>query len=300
MRLDWISSFLENTPHISRQRNPMNQIRSIQALNKRELESCVSPNASWHADYRHTAFVYVGGLPFQLNEGDIVTIFSQYGEPNYIKLARDKETGKSRGFGWLKYEDQRSCDLAVDNLGGVEVMGRILRVDHAEYRRKDGDEDDGGIDLLDGEESDETEQELHHDGGKYEQKRVKHPGADQTKRPVLKEELELEALLQNHDDDDDPMKEYMIQEKRQAAEVAVKWWEKEIRGRRRAGKEEDKSRRHRHHHRSKRHEANFEKRRARGSISPPSGPENHRKRPRRHSVSSRDRSLSPGRRRAIT
>ncbi|KAK8176494.1 hypothetical protein BC567DRAFT_288458, partial [Phyllosticta citribraziliensis] len=118
----------------------MNTIRSIKELNKRELEAGIPPEASWHADYRDTAYVYIGGLPFNLSEGDIVTIFSQYGEPVHIHLIRDKETGKSKGFCFLKYEDQRSCDLAVDNLSGAEVMGRILRVDHTRYKKKEGKE----------------------------------------------------------------------------------------------------------------------------------------------------------------
>ena len=92
------------------------------------------PEASWHADYRDTAYIYIGGLPFDLSEGDIIAIFSQYGEPVHVNLVRDKETGKSKGFAFLKYEDQRSTDLAVDNLGGATVMGRLLRVDHARYR----------------------------------------------------------------------------------------------------------------------------------------------------------------------
>lgn len=48
-----------------------------------------------------------------------------------VNLPRDKTTGKSRGFGFLMYEDQRSTILAVDNLNGAEVLGRTLRVDHA-------------------------------------------------------------------------------------------------------------------------------------------------------------------------
>ena len=108
----------------------MNSIREIQRLNKLELEQNVSPNASWHVDYRDTAYVHIGGLSYDLTEGDLITIFSQFGEPTFVKLARDKTTGKSRGFGWLKYEDQRSCDLAVDNLGGSKVLGRIIKVDH--------------------------------------------------------------------------------------------------------------------------------------------------------------------------
>lgn len=45
-----------------------------------------------------------------------------------VNLVRDKETGKSRGFGFLMYEDQRSTVLAVDNMNGTQVMGRTLKV----------------------------------------------------------------------------------------------------------------------------------------------------------------------------
>ncbi|KAL2812387.1 hypothetical protein BJX63DRAFT_247679 [Aspergillus granulosus] len=123
----------------------MNNIRQVQALNKRELENAVPPEASWHADYRDTAYIYIGGLPFDLSEGDIMTIFSQYGEPVHVNLVRDKETGKSRGFAFLKYEDQRSTDLAVDNLGGATVLGRILRVDHTRYKKRDEEEDTNNV-----------------------------------------------------------------------------------------------------------------------------------------------------------
>ncbi|KAF2486467.1 hypothetical protein BDY17DRAFT_233650, partial [Neohortaea acidophila] len=105
-------------------------IRQVARLNEAELEKCVPPNASWHTDYRDTAYIYIGGLPFELSEGDVLTIFSQYGNPVDVKLMRDKDTGKSRGFCFLKYEDQRSCDLAVDNLSGAGVLGRVLSVDH--------------------------------------------------------------------------------------------------------------------------------------------------------------------------
>ncbi|KAK9323485.1 hypothetical protein V1517DRAFT_96783 [Lipomyces orientalis] len=115
--------------------------RRIAKLNDQELEAGVSEKGSWHNDYNDTAFVFIGSLPYNLTEGDILTIFSQYGNPVFIKLARDKDTGKSKGFAFLKYEDQRSTILAVDNLDGAVVLGRTLRVDHTHYRNRDDDEE---------------------------------------------------------------------------------------------------------------------------------------------------------------
>ncbi|KAL7925802.1 hypothetical protein ACQKWADRAFT_310086 [Trichoderma austrokoningii] len=186
----------------------MNQIRAIQALNKKEIESGISPDASWHVDYRDTAFVYFGGLPYELSEGDVVTIFSQFGEPVFLKLVRDKETGKSKGFGWLKYEDQRSTDLAVDNLGGAEIGGRLLRVDHARYQvRDDEDQDEYKI------------------GWEDVQRREGKPVSDdemseeeEVQRPMLPEERELALLMRDHDDDD-PMKGFLIDEKKKETDT---------------------------------------------------------------------------------
>ncbi|SCU89086.1 LADA_0E13608g1_1 [Lachancea dasiensis] len=120
----------------------MNQIRAIQNLSLRELESGIlSPSASWHNEYKDQAYIYVGGLNKDLTEGDVLTIFSQYGVPVDVKLVRDQETGDSKGFGYLKYEDQRSTALAVDNLNGTTIAGKSLRVDHTFYTPRDVDRD---------------------------------------------------------------------------------------------------------------------------------------------------------------
>ena len=74
-------------------------------------------------------------------------------------LVRDRDTGRSRGFAFLAYEDQRSSVLAIDNLNGAAVIGRTLRVDHADkYRRPKEAEpsvasDDAEFRQFDGEEA---------------------------------------------------------------------------------------------------------------------------------------------------
>jgi RNA-binding motif X-linked protein 2 len=107
----------------------MNTVRSINRLNEKEIELGLN-NSSWHDAYKSSAYIYIGGLDSALTEGDILTVFSQYGEPVDIDLARDELTGQSRGFCFLAYEDQRSTVLAVDNLNGANLSGRTLRVDH--------------------------------------------------------------------------------------------------------------------------------------------------------------------------
>jgi len=52
-------------------------VREINKINEKELELGVN-GASWHDEYKDSAYIYVGGLHFDLTEGDVITIFSQY------------------------------------------------------------------------------------------------------------------------------------------------------------------------------------------------------------------------------
>ncbi|KAK7437400.1 RNA-binding protein Cwf29 [Stygiomarasmius scandens] len=120
----------------------MNVVKEINRINEAELK--LGSSGSWHDDYKDSAYVFVGGLNTELTEGDVITIFSQYGEIMDINMPRDKETGKPRGFAFLMYEDQRSTILAVDNLNGATVLERTLRVDHVKnYKQPKTKGEDG-------------------------------------------------------------------------------------------------------------------------------------------------------------
>lgn len=128
----------------------------------------------------------------------MICIFSQYGEILHINLVRDKQTGKSKGFAFLRYADQRSTILAVDNLNGSEVLGRKLRVDHvSQYKqpKKDGD-----------------------DAEDYEQD----PRATMNVAPIgmIPEKastVEIEEDYTKGIDPEDPMFEYLVEERKAAA-----------------------------------------------------------------------------------
>lgn len=108
-------------------------VKNLNKINKLELEAGIAgTSGSWHKKYKDSAWIFIGGLPYDLTEGDAVCVFSQYGEIVNINLIRDRKTGKTKGFGFLCYEDQRSTVLAVDNLNGVKICGRTIRVDHVE------------------------------------------------------------------------------------------------------------------------------------------------------------------------
>ncbi|KAK0259138.1 RNA-binding protein Cwf29 [Friedmanniomyces endolithicus] len=216
----------------------MQSIKQVQRLNDTELEKVVPSNASWHTDYRDTAYIYIGGLPFELSEGDILTIFSQYGNPVHVNLVRDKETGKSRGYCFLKYEDQRSCDLAVDNLSGAGVMGRLLSVDHTRYKKKEGEVEGVGDVEEAAAETDEEGQ------SRSKRRRTESVSEGEQERPMIPEESEL-ANLRREMDDDDPMKAYIIKEKQAEVEEALK----ALAMSKHKSKDTERDREHRHRHR---------------------------------------------------
>src|SRR5579859_388175 len=204
-----------------------------------------------HDDFKDSAYIYVGGIPYELTEGDIICVFSQYGEILDINLVRDKETGKSKGFCFLKYDDQRSTVLAVDNFNGATLLGRTLRVDHSrDYRqlkkkKKRGHEDS---------ESESSEEELDEEG----KPRVKgfNVAPKGWLEPLVEEEEESEVdSAEEGIDPDDPMREYLI-EKRREEKAAAAGKEKKHRRKRvkeeegEEGEEVEKKHRHRHRHRS--------------------------------------------------
>ncbi|KAL6964460.1 hypothetical protein U1Q18_035513 [Sarracenia purpurea var. burkii] len=121
--------------------NPLTLVKRIQSINSKEASLGISEDASWHAKYKDSAYVFVGGIPFDLTEGDLA-VFAQLGEIVDVNLVRDKGTGKSKGFAFIANEDQRSTNLAVDNLNGAQVLGRIIRVDHVNKYKKKEEEDE--------------------------------------------------------------------------------------------------------------------------------------------------------------
>uniref|UniRef100_A0A914IDU1 RRM domain-containing protein n=1 Tax=Globodera rostochiensis TaxID=31243 RepID=A0A914IDU1_GLORO len=114
--------------------NRLTKIESLNKINEKELSLGISGDLgkSWHQKYADSAWIYIGNLPFDLNEGDVLAVFSQYGEVVNLNLVRDRKTGKSKGFCFLCYQDQRSTVLAVDNFNGIKLVGRVVQVDHCE------------------------------------------------------------------------------------------------------------------------------------------------------------------------
>jgi RNA recognition motif-containing protein len=78
--------------------------------------------------------IYVGNLPYTLREDYLEELFSQYGEIVSVRVVTDRETGRSKGFGFVEMADKDSADKAIEALNGYETDGRPLKVNEARPR----------------------------------------------------------------------------------------------------------------------------------------------------------------------
>ena len=82
--------------------------------------------------------LYVGNLSFQTEERDLRDLFSQHGEVVSLNIITDRETGRSRGFGFVEMADSEAARNAESALDGVELDGRQLKVNEAKPRNTGG------------------------------------------------------------------------------------------------------------------------------------------------------------------
>ncbi|CAN5668409.1 RNA-binding protein [soil metagenome] len=78
--------------------------------------------------------LYVGNLNFDTDENALRQLFSEYGTVTSARIITDRDTGRSRGFGFVEMEDASAALKAVNELNGKELEGRTLTVNEARPR----------------------------------------------------------------------------------------------------------------------------------------------------------------------
>ena len=78
--------------------------------------------------------IYVGNLPFTTTDDDLRDLFARHGEVSSASVVMDRESGRSRGFGFVEMETA-GAEVAIAALNGRDLGGRSLRVNEAESRR---------------------------------------------------------------------------------------------------------------------------------------------------------------------
>jgi RNA recognition motif-containing protein len=79
--------------------------------------------------------IYVGNLPFSTTDDDLRELFARHGEVSSASVVMDRETGRSRGFGFVEM-DTANAQTAITALDGRDMGGRALRVNEAESKSR--------------------------------------------------------------------------------------------------------------------------------------------------------------------
>lgn len=78
--------------------------------------------------------IYVGNLPYSFTEEDLRAAFERFGDVSSAKIVMDRETGRSKGFGFVEMPDQQAAESAVKAMDGAPLAGRPARVNPAKPR----------------------------------------------------------------------------------------------------------------------------------------------------------------------
>jgi RNA recognition motif-containing protein len=88
--------------------------------------------------------IFVGSLPYSLEEADLKELFEAYGEVSTVKIIIDRESGRSKGFGFVEMSDDEAAQKAISGLNGSEVSGRSIAVSQAEDKKPSDRRSGGG------------------------------------------------------------------------------------------------------------------------------------------------------------
>lgn len=82
--------------------------------------------------------IYIGNLHYEITEEQLKQIFEEYGQIDEVKIIKDRETGRSKGFGFVTIADDEQGERALEEMDGAEINGRSVKVNRAK-RREDND-----------------------------------------------------------------------------------------------------------------------------------------------------------------
>jgi len=79
--------------------------------------------------------LYVGGLPYQTTEQDLLDLFGQVGPVTEASVITDRDTGRSKGFGFVEMSDEQAARSAIERLNGTVLGNRTITVNEARERQ---------------------------------------------------------------------------------------------------------------------------------------------------------------------
>lgn len=80
--------------------------------------------------------IFIAGLSYSINDADLKDLFSEYGEIASSKVIMDRQTGRSKGYGFVEMDDEEAAKKAISELNGAEYDGRTISVSEARPREE--------------------------------------------------------------------------------------------------------------------------------------------------------------------
>ncbi len=88
--------------------------------------------------------LFIGNLAYGISDADLQELFAQYGSVTSCSIAKDRDTGRPRGFGFVEMESQAQAEAAIKALNGFEVSGRQISVSVSQPKPRGGGGGGGG------------------------------------------------------------------------------------------------------------------------------------------------------------
>ena len=88
--------------------------------------------------------IYVGNLSYQTQSEDLEKLFGQYGNVTSVRIITDRDSGRSKGFGFLEMPESAEAQEAIENLNGFNLDGRDLKVNESQPRPRNDRRGGGG------------------------------------------------------------------------------------------------------------------------------------------------------------
>lgn len=82
--------------------------------------------------------IYVGNLSYKVSDEELEEVFEEFGEVISAKVIKDRETGRSKGFGFVEMTDDDDAQAAIEELDGAEINGRAVKVNKARPKETAG------------------------------------------------------------------------------------------------------------------------------------------------------------------
>jgi len=88
--------------------------------------------------------LFIGSLSWNISDTELSEAFSRFGTISEAKVITDRETGRSRGFGFVTFEEDSAADEAITAMNGTQLDGREINVNVAQDRPRDNNRRGGG------------------------------------------------------------------------------------------------------------------------------------------------------------